>query len=284
MLAPILSAVSLAAGTILEKIVLVKKKITLGFYQTWGFLAISLLSIPLLFFFWKISPEAHSFKNILIFIAVILVSLGANFFTFYGIKKEKISKIEPAAITEPLFTLLLAILFSYLISPTLYESNTKVIIPALIAAAALVFSHVKKHHLRFGKPFLAVLLGSFFYALELILSRLILDYYSAVTFYFLRCFFLFVFSLLIFRPNMKEHIKTKITFQIFLSAALFIAYRVLLYYGYLKLGIISTTLMIILSPVFIYIFSWILLKEKPTWKNIVASVIIIGCVIYTIFN
>jgi drug/metabolite transporter (DMT)-like permease len=257
-----------------------KKKITLGFYQTWSFLAISLLSMSFLFFFWKISPEAHTFKNILIFLAVIIVSLGANFFSYYGIKREKLTKIEPAAITEPLFTILLALLFSVLVSRSLYENNTKVVIPALIAAAALIFSHVKRHHLRFGKPFLAVLLGSFLYAFELILSRLILDYYSTITFYFIRCFLLFIFSLIIFRPNMKEHLKLKVTFQIFLSAAFFIVYRVLLYYGYLHLGIISTTLIIILGPVFVYLFSWIFLKEKPTWRNIVASIIIIACVLY----
>ena len=69
---------------------------------------------------------------------------------------------------------------------TYIEKNFTALILALIAAAALIFSHIKKHHLKFGKYFIFALIGSFFFASELVLSRLILDYYSPMTFYFAR--------------------------------------------------------------------------------------------------
>jgi drug/metabolite transporter (DMT)-like permease len=105
---------------------------------------------------------------------------------------------------EPLFTVLLALLFSFFIDSGIYERNFNVIIPALIASCVLIFSHIKKHHLDFNKYVVAMILASFFYALELILSRLILEYYSPISFYFLRCFGIFLISLLIFAQSLAN--------------------------------------------------------------------------------
>ena len=59
-------------------------------------------------------------------------------------------------------------------------------------------------------------------------------------------------------------------------------YRIIVYYGYLTLGFIFTTLMIMLGPIFVYTFARIFLKEKLTWRNIIASAIIIACVLYAL--
>jgi drug/metabolite transporter (DMT)-like permease len=56
-----------------------------------------------------------------------------------------------------------------------------------------------------------------------------------------------------------------------------------MYYGYIKIGIISTTLVFMLAPIFIYAFAHIFLKEKINVRNIIASVIIIACVLYINF-
>ena len=165
----------------------------------------------------------------------------------------------------------------------MYEKNLKIIIPAIIAGLALILSHIKRHHLKFNKYFLSAILGSFFFALELVISRLILDYYSSLTFYFLRCAFIFLFSLIIFRPKMIQMDKT-LTSYIFITGIFWVLYRVIIYYGYVNLGIIFTTLIIMVSPIFIYLFAHIFLKENLSWRNIIASIIIIGCVLYaTIF-
>ena len=77
-------------------------------------------------------------------------------------KWEKVTNLEPAKILEPLFVIILAIFFSFIIDAGLYERNLKVIIPALIAGVALIFSHIQKHHLKFNRYFIAAILGSFF--------------------------------------------------------------------------------------------------------------------------
>jgi drug/metabolite transporter (DMT)-like permease len=203
----------------------------------------------------------------------------ANLLAFYAVKWDKISELEPAKILEPLFVILLALLFSLFTNSNLYETSSKIIYPALIACAALVFSHVKKHHLSFDKYFMAATLGSFFFGLELVVSRLILDYYSAFSFYFLRCFALFLLGLIILRPKIKR-LDNKIYYQMVGLGIIWTVYRIVIYYGYLHLGVISTTLIFMLSPIFVYAFAWVFLKEKPSWRNIVSSIILIACVAY----
>ena len=192
---PILGAIALAVGTIFEKVILRKKKIGIKLYQTASFFAISLIIIPFLFFFWKLDSGALELKNILIFIAVITSAIIANLFVFYSLKWEKITNLEPARILEPMFTILIALIFSFFIQGV-YGTSLKILIPAIIASAALIFPFIKKERIKMNKYFIAAIFGSFFFGLELVLSDLILDFYSPITFYFLRCLSIFIISLI----------------------------------------------------------------------------------------
>jgi drug/metabolite transporter (DMT)-like permease len=278
---PILGAIALASGTILEKHILKRRDIDIKKYQTLEFLAITLIMLPLLYFFWKVDLQALELKNILIFVGVIISSMLANMFAFYSIKKEKISNLEPAKMLEPLFTIILAIIFSFFFQGV-YESNIKAIIPALIAALTIILTHIKKEHLNFNKYFLAAIIGSFFFALEIIITNLILNLYSPVTFYFLRCLGVFIASLIFFHPKISN-IDKKLKIDLIIISLVWVVYRVITYYGYLKIGIISTTLILMLGTVFIYLFAKIFLKEKINKRNIIASVIILACVLYVSF-
>lgn len=278
---PIIAAVALAGGTILERKILKKKGMDIKKYQGLSFLAITIILLPFLYFFWKMDSQALELKNILIFLAVIIISVIANLFTFYSMKGEKVSNLEPAKMLEPLFTIFLAILFSFFVQG-IYENNAKIIIPALIAGIALILTHVKKEHLNFNKYFLAAIVGSFFFALELIISRLVLDMYSPVTFYFIRCLGIFILSLIIFHPKLSG-IDKKGKLHISLIGVIWVVYRIFTYYGYLKIGIISTTLILMMGPIFIYLFAKIFLKEKINIRNIIASIIILACILYANF-
>jgi len=279
---PFLGALALGTGTILERLLLKKKKIGIKLYQTASFLSIVLLMIPLLYFFWKFDSQALELKNILIFFGIIFVAVLANLFSLYSIQGEKVSITEPARILEPLFVILLTMIFGIFIVG-FRGTNTKIIIPALIAGVAIVFPHLKKEHLKFNKYFVAALLGSLFFALELVLSKLILNFYSPITFYFFRCLFVFAISFILFRPKLKS-LDKKVSLKILLIAGVWIIYRVAVYFGYLNYGIIFTTLITMISPIVIYLLASKFLKEKLNWKNILSSVIIVACVIYAIID
>jgi drug/metabolite transporter (DMT)-like permease len=280
-LIPILGALALATLTLFEKIVLRKRSIDTKTFTVAGFISATIVMLPLIYFFWKLSPEALHLKNIFIFSLIIISAIISNLCLFYAIKWEKITHIEPAIIMEPLFTILFALGFSYIFGTALFERNFSVIIPAIIAAIALVFAHVRKHHLDFNKYFIAAIIASFFFAFELVLSRLILDFYTPISFYFLRCTSISLVTLIFFKHKFSK-LNTKVRFEILLVGALWVAYRVLVYYGYLTLGVIFTTLMLMLGPVFVYIFANKFLKEKLDWKNILSAVIIVICVVYAV--
>ncbi|MFA5953385.1 MAG: DMT family transporter [Candidatus Pacearchaeota archaeon] len=276
---PIISAIALAAGTVAERFLLKKKKVNIKHFQTFSFLSISIILLPLVFFFWNAKPEAFQLKNILLMLAIVVISFFANILTFYSLKKETLTKLEPIRITEPLFVILFSIIFS-LIGLTIFETKTSILIPALIAGVALVFAHIKKHHLQFSSASLAALFGSLLFALELVLSRLVLDYYSAITFYFVRCILIGILTFIVFRPKLFQKGNSGLNLKIFLIAIIWIVYRIILYYGYLEIGVVSTTLMLMLGPILIYFSSVIFLKEKLNWKSIILSLIILGCVLY----
>lgn len=274
---PIIGSVLEAGGMIFEKKILRKKKIDFRNYTVYEFLAIVIVMLPILYFVWNVKADAFSFVNILIFLSVVIVSVIANLLIFYSLKREKVTEFEPVWLMQPLFTILLAFIF--------FASERKwvVVVLSLIASITLVWSHVKKHHLVFDKYIIAALLGSFLFAVELVLSRTILDYYSPFSFYFLRCLFIFAISFVIFRPSFKPLKDKKIGAMLLIVGLIWTFYRAIVYYGYVTLGIIFTTTLFILSPVFMFLFAVIFLKEKPTRKQIIATIVIVVSVALTIF-
>jgi len=279
---PILGALALGSGTVLDKFNLKNRKIGYKLYQTASFLALIVVMLPFIYFFWKLDAGAFELKNILIFAGIIVTATIANLFIYYSEKGAKITTIEPAIILETFFVILITIFFGFFIKG-FSDATSKIVIPALIALAALIFPYIKKEKLKLNKYIIAAILGSFFFALELVLSNFILEFYSPLTFYFFRCLFVFIVSLIIFMPNFKE-INVKNWVLILITGAIYVGYRVATYYGYLHYGIIFTTLITMLAPIVIYILAYVFLKEKLNWKNIISSIIIIACVVYAVLS
>lgn len=278
---PFLGALAMGAGTVLERVILKHKKMEIKLYQVLSFLSVCLVMAPLIYFFWRIDEAAFQLKNLFIFLGVVICAMSANYIAYYSLKWEKVTNLEPARLFENFFVVLLAIIFSFF-TEGLYDRDIRVIIPALIASVALIFPHIKRDRFRMNKYVLAAVIGSFLFALELVLSRLILAFYSPLTFYFVRCSTVFMISLIILRPKVKGMDK-KLTIMTLVAGVIWVVYRLAVYFGYLNHGVILTTLILMLGPVFIYAFANIFLKEKLNWKNIVSAVIIIGCVLYIIF-
>jgi drug/metabolite transporter (DMT)-like permease len=269
---PIIGAFLEATGMTIEKLLLKKRSLNYKNYTVYGFLAIVIAMIPFIFFFWKIEPEAYLFKNIIILLFVIISALLANLLTYFALKRENLSIIEPIRLMQPILTILLAVLIF-----SSERTNPWTVILAIVASLTLVLSHIKKNHFTFDKYMVAAFLGSLFFAIELVASKAILPYYNPFTLYFIRCLVIFLITLSIFRPKNKINIKTRLV--ILLTAIIWIFYRIILYWGYEKIGVVLTTMLLVLTPVFVYIFARIFLKEKLTLRNIISAIIIIACVI-----
>ena len=269
---PLIGSILEASGIILQKKILKNKFINFKNYVLLEFFSIVLIMLPFIYFFWNILPQAYELKNLLLFALVIVFSVIANLLTVYALKKQQVSKIEPIRLMQPLFTVLLAVI--------IYTSERKfsIFILALIASATLIATHIKKHHLNIDKYAIAALLGSFFFAAELVVSKSILPFYSLPTFYFARCLSIFLIMLLILKPK-TENIKNTPKILALIVGAIFVVLRIVLYYGYRVYGVVFTTMLFILAPVFIFFFARIFLKEKITIREIIASIVVIICVV-----
>jgi drug/metabolite transporter (DMT)-like permease len=280
---PILGALLEATGMIIEKKTLKKKNINYKNYSIYSFFVIVVMIIPFLFFFWRLDPKAFQLTNLLIFFAISIIALIANLLIFYSLKRETLSEFEPIVLMQPLFTILIAFILSFFISAYSNENNPLILILALIASIALISSHLKKHHLVYNKYILAALLGGFLFAVELVLSKMILPYYSSWTFYFLRCVIILIIASLIFKPNFKK-IDRQSHYFTWIVSLIWIVYRAILYWGYGTLGIIYTTMILsLLSPVLVFVFARIFLKEKLTLKHIISAIIIVSCIAIAVF-
>ena len=79
-------------------------------------------------------------------------------------------------------------------------------------------------------------------------------------------------------------LSSRVKWEIFVIGALWVVFRVIVYYGYLALGVVFTTLLIMLGPVFVYLFARVFLKEKLELRNIIAAIIIVACVLYVVLT
>jgi len=277
---PFVSAFFYGVGSIFQKVMLRKRNMDIKLYQTSEFFAIVLVLIPLLFFFGGFNSQALSLLGMSLMLSIVILSTIANYAVFIAIKKEPLTSLEPAMMVEPLLIVIVAIILSFFF-PNDFERNLHVVIPALIASAALIFSHVRRRHIIINKYLILVLIASFLFAAEVTLSRLILDLYSPVSFYFVRCLLIGLASLIIFKPKLGK-LNKKLNLELIGLAAIFVVYRILMYYGFLHLGVIFTTLVIMVGPIFVYALAWKFLHEKLDWKNITSAIVILACVGYVL--
>ena len=287
-LIPFTGAFFEALATIMEKKILRKKKIDYKEYNMIGFLSIIILLIPIIILLYYLSPSEFAIKinqqaftplNIIILVGVIIFALIANLFTYYAMKWEKITELEPLRLLQPLFAIILA-LFLFV-----SERNIKpgIIIAGLIASFALIFSHIRKHHFELNKYAISAIMGSLLFAVELIISNEILSFYPPLVFYLIRCTGILLLSFIIYKPSLKT-IDNVTWRKVFLISFIWIAYRLMLYSTYLSKGPITATLLFMLTPVFIYTLSYIYLRERLNWRNITASIIILICVAYAMWR
>lgn len=271
MFLPFLGAFFEATGVVIEKNMLKLRGLNYKNYTVFSFLAIILVSLPFLLFYWKVDEGALYFGNLIILGAVIGFAILANLLVYYSMKREDVTVLEPIWLMQPLFTVLLAVLFY----PE--ERNWMIFLLAVIASFVLIVSHIKRKHLYFNKYLMAGMLGSLFFAIELILSQSILEFYSPFTFYFIRCLGIFIVTLLLFRPKTRI-LNGKVSLGFLLIGILWVLYRAIIYYSYGSIGVIMTTVIFILSPVLMFIFAIFFLKERPSLKQTLSMIIILICV------
>jgi drug/metabolite transporter (DMT)-like permease len=272
-LIPFFAAFAAAVGLVLEKTVLTYQKMDSRLFNSVVFLFLFLGTLLLFPFLGKIDPRFIELKYILLLAGVVILASIWNTILAHGIKYEKVNEIELIMMLQPISIILISSIF------LTNERHWSVFLAAIIGALALIVSHINKKHLDFNRNNQWMLVYLLLVGLETVMVKELLAVYSPVALYMLRTAFIFLIVSLWFRPDWTN-LKAKQAQFLSITTVVAITQMVLTYYGYLKYGVIFTTLILVITPLLVYFFSILVLKEKIKPRTIIAAVIILFCIAY----
>ena len=105
------AAISQAAGIIVDKIVLTRRRVETRVFIPILFLFLAFLTAILIPFLGYVSSDFFQVKYILFFLAMLVTAIIWNFFYYRGAQKEKVQEFELIIMFQPLMTILLAAIF-----------------------------------------------------------------------------------------------------------------------------------------------------------------------------
>lgn len=268
-----IAALAQAGGIIVDKIVLTRRRMKIHVFIPLLFLFLFILTGLLMPHLGKISLEIIRPYYLVIFLLMIGAAIIWNVFYYQGVQKEKVQEFELIIMFQPLLTILLAAI--------LIEKNTNIhlLTAAIIASLALIISHIHKNHFEFSLGSRGLILAAIFMSVEIILQKIILEVFSPVALYFVRTGIIFLIFLFLYRPRLGR-VSTVNTFLLLATSGLGVAQMVSKLYGFQSYGVIYTSLILILSPVLVYISSTILLHERLKVRTVLSALVIIGCIVY----
>lgn len=270
---PLISAISQVGGILVDKVTLTRRQVEVRVFIPILFLFLVLTTGILYPFLGKINPDFLKPTSLLLFAAMILCAIIWNFFYYRGAQLEKVHDYELIIMFQPLFTILLATIFLK------GERNIHIIIASLVAAVFLIIAHIKKQHFSLTLGGWNLVGAVIFMSVELIIISQLLKVYSPVALYFVRTGILFLFFYFYYRPQVNKISNTNL-WLIFASAALGTVQMVSKFYGFEAYGVVYTSLILIISPVLVYILSNIFLHERFKTRAVLSFVVILGCIIY----
>lgn len=204
---------------------------------------------------------------------MIVLAIIWNFYYYKGIESEKVQEFELILMFQPLITILLAEIFLK------NETNLKVAILALVAAIALIFSQARKHHFDLTPGAKSMYLAVLFMSIELIIIRLVLDFMSPIALYTVRTGIIFLFFYIYYKPKMFRVSRVNI-YHIFITAVLGTVQMVTKFYGFEIYGVVYMSLILILSPMLVYMSSIFYFHEKLRVRTAISALVILFCIVY----
>jgi len=267
------AAISQAAGIIVDKIVLTRRRVETRVFIPILFLFLAFLTAILIPFLGYVSSDFFQVKYILFFLAMLVTAIIWNFFYYRGAQKEKVQEFELIIMFQPLMTILLAAIFIE------KDVNIYLFIASILASIALILAHLKKMHFELSEYSWGLVIASFFISVEIIFQKILLEVFSPASLYFYRTAIIFIFFYIYYRPHIKQVSNINL-WLIMLTSALGVVQMVTKFYGFDKFGVIYTSLVLIISPILVYILSTLLLRERLRARMIVSFLVILGCIVY----
>ena len=277
MLQAFLAAIGYAGGVVVDKVVLSRYGLPVKRFIPLLFIWIAVITAFLLPKFGHINlGSILTLKYIGFFVLMLVIALIWNSLYYRGIQESEIHEFELVMLLSPLAT----IIFSEIFLPS--ERNTTIMIAGVIASLALIASRFRRRHFQITKNTWVVITAMIFMSAESIVIKLLLDVFSPVALYFARTAILSVIFLTIWRPKLLS-MPSKCFAYTIITAGFGVLQMVLKFYGFVKLGVVETTIILVMGPLLVYFFSAFYFKEYIKKRDIIASAVVIATVIWVTF-
>lgn len=277
MIEAVIASLGYAGGVMADKLVLSKYRIPVMRFIPLLFIWLAIITAVLIPRLGRIKMSAFSdWRYVGLLLAMILVATIWNILYYKGIQQENLHEFELIMLLSPLATVVLATI----LLPA--ERNAGIFIPALIASVVLIATRFRKHHATLGKAAWRTIAAMLLLSFESILIKELLAVFSPVSLYFIRTAMLALVFVLLYRPKIFAMPKRAFVLVI-LSAAFGVIQMVLKFYGLRSLGVVETTMILILGPFLVYLLSAVIFKESIYKRDLFATAVVAACILYVEF-
>lgn len=277
MIEVIIASLGYAGGVVADKFVLSKYRVPVMRFVPLLFIWLAAITAVFLTRWGNVRYDLiFEWKYIAVFALMIVVAVTWNIFYYQGIQKEDLHEFELIMLLSPLAT----ILFAEIFIPS--ERNVSILIAAVVASGALIATRFRKHHVHVGKIAWKTMLAMLLMSFESILIKYLLDVFSPVTLYFVRTIVIAVVFLVLYKPKLFAMTQGAYALTI-LSAIFGVVQMVLKFYGFASLGVMETTMILVLGPFLVYIASAAFFKEHLYKRDVFAAAVVISCILYVQF-
>ncbi len=267
---PFLAAVLQAGSVTIDKVVLSVRRVNFKTYTGISFPLIFFITLIIFLIFQPpLSLSLFFGKFLWLLLLSILLAIIVNLIFYRALDADRLSEIQTISLLKNIPIIIFA---SFIFTS---ERNFIVILSAIIASAAIIWSHWQKDHFQIAKytaPFLfcAIALSP----LRAIISKELLSIWNPISLELVRSGAIaLILGPLFFRHFQKISLKAFFLFIItnILTSIAWILY----YFSYQISGIIYTVLLFSLQPLLVYFASVFFLKEPFQRKKIIAFFIIL---------
>lgn len=274
MLYPLLAAVIDSFALVFAKRFLnIFKKLSAPAFAFWVLLFIILVGLATLPWTGHIDRAALSWPYLLLAIAMAALAANYNLLYYYTLKREQVARIEPFLLFNPLVTIAIASL--------IYadERVWQIYLAAGLAGALLLWSRWQRSGFQWGLAMWAMVGFAILYGIEVAIIRQLLTVYSPVALYLVRSVVTILFLWVLERGRFPSITWRQALYLLALAGSAVLVAG-LVYTSYHLRGVGQTVVVLILSPVLVYLLSAAVLKEKLLSRDIVASVGVVALVLW----
>ena len=247
-------------------------------FNRWYHLVIVWLLFLVWFFNFEITTTPFSTNDIII----LLVATSWLYITYplrrIAYANEKVSTLQPFAMLFQVFPVI--IWFIFIASE---KANFITFLSAIIASFIVIFSNIDFKKFKINKYSLMVLTSSLIKSCQVFATLYFLTKLNPANFYFLETIIIIIFSLslMFVKKEFNEFklLKKDYVYLLVFANSIVIVSILLALTMYSTLWVVATSLLSLLYLVFIYILWYFIIKEVPSKKDIVITLLVSICIV-----